>query len=113
MQLIAITQHSQTARLSPGPWPPLKIPSSQQAIPYCCWNVACRHSLLRACCPTGKVGGERRRRDVLAAAGSNGSGSSAAAPAVPPKWYVTANELKDVPSYMRGRLTLDKVGPVT
>lgn len=32
---------------------------------------------------------------------------------MPPKWYVTANELKDVPSYMRGRLTLDKVGPVT
>lgn len=49
---------------------------------------------------------------MLAAVGSGGSGSSmAAAPAAPPKWYVTADELSKVPAYMKGRLTLDKVGP--
>jgi hypothetical protein len=66
----------------------------------------------RLCCfsfVAGKADGDRRRRDVLAAAGSNGSGSSAAAPAVPPKWFVTADELSRVPAYMKGRLTLEKV----
>jgi hypothetical protein len=57
----------------------------------------------------GKAGvGDRRRQNGQAAPGSNGPAAAAAA-AAPPKWFVTADELNKVPSYMRGRLTLDKV----
>jgi hypothetical protein len=57
----------------------------------------------------GKSAGDRRRREPLAASGSfGGSGVTAA---VPPKWFVTADELNRAPAYMRGRVTLDKVGP--
>lgn len=31
-------------------------------------------------------------------------------PEAPPRWYVTESELNGLSSYMRGRLTLDKVG---
>lgn len=65
----------------------------------------------RWCSSAGKAGvGDRRRRDGQTAAGSYGAATAvAAAAAAPPRWFVTADELSKVPSYMRGRLTLDKV----
>ncbi|GBF99849.1 hypothetical protein Rsub_12549 [Raphidocelis subcapitata] len=50
------------------------------------------------------VGAAARRRDALGGAGS-GSFSSIVAP----RWYVTQAELSSLATYMRGRLTLERV----
>eukprot|EP00878_Enallax_costatus_P035702 GHUV01039902.1.p1 GENE.GHUV01039902.1~~GHUV01039902.1.p1 ORF type:complete len:110 (+),score=30.86 GHUV01039902.1:3-332(+) len=46
-------------------------------------------------------GQDKRRKEAASAA--------AALPPAAPRWYVTAGELASVPSYMKGRLTLEKV----
>lgn len=58
----------------------------------------------RACrtCPAGSKAADKRRKDGPAAARP--------VPAAAPRWYVTAAELASVPSYIKGRLTLEKVG---
>jgi len=55
---------------------------------------------------------DRRRKDASAAALTGPvvtSATAAAVMATAPRWYITAGELSSTPSYMRGRLTLDKV----
>uniref|UniRef100_A0A383VKE4 Spindle and kinetochore-associated protein 1 n=1 Tax=Tetradesmus obliquus TaxID=3088 RepID=A0A383VKE4_TETOB len=49
----------------------------------------------------GSKAADKRRKDGPAAARP--------APAAAPRWYVTAAELASVPSYIKGRLTLEKV----
>eukprot|EP00878_Enallax_costatus_P033344 GHUV01036764.1.p1 GENE.GHUV01036764.1~~GHUV01036764.1.p1 ORF type:complete len:218 (+),score=90.14 GHUV01036764.1:1036-1689(+) len=49
-------------------------------------------------------GQDKRRKEAASAA--------AALPPAAPRWYVTAGELASVPSYMKGRLTLEKVNAV-
>jgi hypothetical protein len=50
----------------------------------------------------GSKAADKRRKDGPAAARP--------APAAAPRWYVTGAELASVPSYIKGRLTLEKVG---
>jgi hypothetical protein len=54
------------------------------------------------------VGTAARRRDAL---GGTGSGSFSSI--VAPRWYVTQAELSSLATYMRGRLTLERVRHLT
>jgi Spindle and kinetochore-associated protein 1 len=69
------------------------------------------------CCTGGAAGKGQDRGARSSSRGATGGGApggagttaAGAAPASAPRWYVTSAELASVPSYMRGRLTLDKV----
>jgi hypothetical protein len=61
-----------------------------------------RYMLVCCILPAGSKAADKRRKDGPAAARPM--------PAAALRWYVTAAELASVPSYIKGRLTLEKVG---
>jgi hypothetical protein len=66
---------------------------------------SCADYSIASCFTAGSKAADKQRKAGAAAARP--------APAAAPRWYVTAAELASVPSYIKGRLTLEKVRLLT